>query len=114
MMAHLEQAFAFDIHMRRDVDERSPASGIQVVARDIREGTVYEKDGVTVTAFLVDHAPVKPAYGYRLNYRGHSVCLSGDTRPNSNLVDRCRGVDVLIHEAIDEDVVRRGEKGRAE
>ena len=107
MMAHLEQAFAFDIHMRRDVDEHTPASGIQVVAHDIREGTVYEKDGVTVTAFLVDHGPVKPAYGFRLNYRGRSVCLSGDTRPIPSLVEACRGVDVLIHEAIDEAMVRK-------
>lgn len=107
MMGHLEQAFAFDIHMRRDVDEHTPASGIQVVAHDIREGTFYEKDGVTVTAFLVDHGPVKPAYGFRLNYRGRSVCLSGDTRPIPSLVEACRGVDVLIHEAIDEAMVRK-------
>ena len=107
MMAHLEQAFAFDIHVRRDVDEHTPASGIQVIAKDIREGTVYEKNGLTVEAFTVDHGPVKPAYGYRVSYGGRSVCLSGDTRPSENLVETCRGADVLIHEAIDEDVVRR-------
>jgi ribonuclease Z len=107
MMTHLEEAFAFDIHVRRDVDEHTPASGIQVIAQDIREGTVYAKNGVTVSAFLVDHGPVKPAYGYRLNAGGHSVCLSGDTRPSANLVEACRGVDVLIHEAIDEDMVRK-------
>ena len=107
MMTHLEQAFAFDIHVRRDVDEHAPASGIQVIAQDIGEGAVYAKNGVTVTAFLVDHGPVKPAYGYRLNYAGRSVCLSGDTRPSATLVEACRGVDVLIHEAIDEDVVRK-------
>lgn len=107
MMAHLEQAFAFDIHVRRDVDEHAPASGIKVIAQDIREGTVYEKNGVTVTAFLVDHGPVKPAFGYRVSYHGRSVCLSGDTRPSDNLVSACRGVDVLIHEATDEETLRR-------
>ena len=107
MMSHLEQAFAFDIHMRRDVDDHHPASGIQVVAQDIREGTIYAKNGVTITAFLVDHGPVKPSYGYRLNAGGRSVCLSGDTRPSANLVEACRGVDLLIHEVIDEDEVRR-------
>lgn len=107
MMAHLEQAFAFDIHIRRDVEEHVSASGIQVIAQDIHEGTVYAKNGVTVTAFLVDHGPVKPAFGYRLNAGGRSVCLSGDTRPSTNLVQACRGVDVLIHEAIDPDVVRK-------
>lgn len=107
MMAHLEQAFAFDIHIRRDVDEHAPASGIQVIAKDISEGSVYAKNGVTISAFLVDHGPVKPSYGYRMDYGGRSVCLSGDTRPSANLVEACRGVDVLIHEAIDEDVVRK-------
>lgn len=107
MMAHLEQAFAFDIHIRRDVDEHAPPSGIQVIAKDISEGSVYAKNGVTISAFLVDHGPVKPSYGYRMDYGGRSVCLSGDTRPSANLVEACRGVDVLIHEAIDEDVVRK-------
>lgn len=107
MMMHLQQAFAFDIHIRRDVDEHSPATGIQVIARDIGEGTIYAKAGVTIIAFLVDHGPVKPSFGYRVNYGGRSVCLSGDTRPSANLVAACRGVDVLIHEAFDEEVLRR-------
>lgn len=107
MMTHLERAFAFDIHMRRDVDEHTPAAGIQVVARDIQEGTVYQGNGVTIRAFLVDHGPIKPAYGYRVDFRGHSVCLSGDTRPSTSLVEACRKVDVLIHEATDDEALRR-------
>jgi ribonuclease Z len=98
MMDHLQEAFAFDIHVRRDVDEKFPADGIRTIAADIREGTVYEANGVKVTAFLVDHAPVSPAFGYRVDYGGHSVALSGDTRPSDNLVKAAQGVDVLIHE----------------
>ena len=107
MMRHLERAFAFDIHMRRDVDESFSPDGIRMVAHDIREGKVYEKNGVTVTAFLVTHGLVKPSYGYRVDYAGRSVALSGDTSPSDNLVAVCKGVDVLIHEAIDLDVLRR-------
>jgi ribonuclease Z len=107
MMRHLEEAFAFDIHMRRDVDERFSREGIRVVAHDIREGNVYEKNGVTVTAFLVTHGRVKPSYGYRVDYAGRSLALSGDTSPSDNLVAFCKGVDVLIHEAIDLDELRR-------
>jgi len=65
MMQKFQEALAFDIHVRRDVDERFPAEGVRVLATDIREGTVYESNGVKVTAFLVDHGPVKPAFGYR-------------------------------------------------
>jgi ribonuclease Z len=101
MMAHLEQAYEFDIHTRRDVDEKLPAQGVVVVAKDIEQGVVYDRAGVKVTAFTVDHGPVKPAYGYRIDFAGHSVVLSGDTRPSDNLVKFSQGTDVLIHEVLD-------------
>jgi ribonuclease Z len=107
MIRHLEEAFAFDIHMRRDVDESFSPDGIRMAAHDIQVGKVYERNGVTVTAFLVSHGLVKPSYGYRVDYAGRSVALSGDTSPSDNLVAVCKGVDVLIHEAIDPDVLRR-------
>jgi ribonuclease Z len=107
MMRHLTEAFAFDIHMRRDVDESFSSDGIRMVAHDIQPGKVYEKNGVTVTAFLVSHGLVKPSYGYRVDYAGRSVAFSGDTSPSDNLVAVCKGVDVLIHEAIDLEVLRR-------
>lgn len=98
MMKNLQEAFKFDIHIRRDVDEKFPAEGIKAVATDIHQGVVYEANGVKVTAFLVDHGPVKPAFGYRIDYRGHSVVLSGDTKPSDNLVKFSQGADLLLHE----------------
>ena len=98
MMKHLQEAFSFDIHIRRDVDTKFSPEGIKVVATDIRKGVVYEANGVKVMAFLVDHGPVKPAFGYRVDYRAHSVVLSGDTKPSDNLVSFSQGVDLLIHE----------------
>jgi ribonuclease Z len=106
MLEHLQRAFAFDIHMRRDVDEKAPADGIKVVSRDIEQGVVFNQQGVKVTAFLVDHSPVTPAFGYRIDYRGRSVVLSGDTRVSENLIRFARGADVLVHEVLDADAVR--------
>ena len=107
MMDHLQQAFAFDIHMRRDVDEHLPAAGITVVSHEVTtDGVVFTEDGVTVTAFLVDHGPVQPAFGYRIEYRGRSVVLSGDTRVSENLVRHAQGADVLVHEVIDPEALR--------
>ena len=60
MMSHLEQAYQFDIHMRRDVDEKLPPQGAVVVAKDIEQGLVYQNGDLKVTAFTVDHAPIKP------------------------------------------------------
>jgi len=101
MMKHLQEAYSFDIHMRRDVDEKRPAEGVEVQAKDIDEGVVYENGAVKVTAFLVDHGPVKPAFGYRVDYGRHSVVLSGDTRYSENLIGFAQGTDVLIHEVLD-------------
>ncbi len=101
MMKHLAQAYEFDLHMRRDVDEKLPAQGAAVVAKDIDQGVVYENEGVKVTAFTVDHGLVKPAFGYRVDFAGHSVVLSGDTRYSENLIRFSQGTDVLIHEVID-------------
>src|SRR5690349_16040112 len=98
MAAKLTDAFAFDIHTRRDLDEKFPPEGIRIAATDVRQGVVYEASGVKVTAFLVDHGPVKPALGYRVDYGGHSVVFSGDTKPTDNLVQFARGADVLVHE----------------
>jgi ribonuclease Z len=98
MTAKLQDAFAFDIHVRRDLDEKFSPDGIRIVATDVGEGIVYEASGVKVTAFLVDHGPVKPALGYRVDFGGHSVVFSGDTKPTDNLVKFARGADVLIHE----------------
>lgn len=109
MMKYLQKAYAFDIHIRRDVDTKLPGAGAEVIAHDIKEGVVYSHDGVKVTAFLVDHGEIKPAYGYRVDYAGHSVTMSGDTRPSDNLVKFAQGTDVLIHEVIDvEDYEKSG------
>ena len=53
----------------------------------------------TVTAFEVNHEPAAPAYGYRFDYRGRSVTISGDTRYHAPLIAAARGSDVLVHEA---------------
>lgn len=97
MLTHLRQAFEFDVGVRLS-DDRVSAAGVEVLAADIGEGVVHESGGVRITAFLVDHQPVQPAMGYRIDYAGRSVVLSGDTRQSENLVRHAQGVDLLIHE----------------
>ncbi|MDN5924033.1 MAG: MBL fold metallo-hydrolase [Xanthomonadales bacterium] len=98
MMANLRKAWAWDIHVRGE-GEHLPPAGIEIAAHDIAEGTVYQHGGVKVSAFLVDHGGLlKPAFGYRIDYAGHAVVISGDTRPNDNLVRHAKGTDVLVHE----------------
>ncbi|MEP6574641.1 MAG: MBL fold metallo-hydrolase, partial [Gemmatimonadota bacterium] len=99
MMTHLAEAYAFDIGIRKS-DDRAAPEGVVIHAEDIAEGVVFEKDGVTITAFEVDHSPVRPAFGYRIDYQGHSVVLSGDTRVSENLIRHAQGVDLLVHEVV--------------
>jgi len=67
---------------------------------------IIDADGVKVTAFLVDHRPVAPAVGYRFDYKGRSVVISGDTLPSESLRRQAAGVDLLMHEALQPTMVR--------
>ena len=62
--------------------------------------TVWEADGVRITAFSVDHRPVTSAVGYRFDYKGRTFVLSGDTKKSANVEKQSRGVDLLVHEAL--------------
>ncbi len=66
---------------------------------------VYQQDGLKVTAFAVDHFPISPAVGYRFDYKGRSVLVSGDTRKSANLAQFAKGVDLLVHEALSPELV---------
>lgn len=99
LMSHLEQAYAADVRMRIE-DEKLPAEGAAVVVEEFGgDGVVYEKGDLRVIAFGVDHGDViKPAYGYRMEYRDRSFVISGDTRFNANVIRHGTGADLLIHE----------------
>ena len=99
MMDYMGKTFEFDIRARGDFDDRLPKAGIRTTTTDIQEGGIYEENGAKVTAFLVDHGPVKPAFGYRVDYAGRSVAMSGDTRFSENLIKHSQAVDLLIHES---------------
>lgn len=61
---------------------------------------VLEKDGLKITAFRVDHGPVDPAVGYRFDYKGRSIVISGDTKKSALLIAASKGADLLVHEAL--------------
>lgn len=67
---------------------------------EVKDGTMFGGDGWGATAFRVDHQPVDQAFGYRFDWDRRSLAISGDTTPCQNLVAHCKGVDVLIHEAL--------------
>jgi len=68
------------------------------------DAVVLDADGLRVTMFRVNHDPVRPAVGYRFDYRGRAVVVSGDTRKSASVVAHAKGADVLVHEALSRDI----------
>jgi ribonuclease Z len=109
MMDHFQAAYAWDIRYREIVGVHK--KGSELIGHDIEPGVVYEKDGLKITAFDVEHMPIDVSsgkllplegatVGYRIDYRSRSVLFSGDTRSTSatNIIQHGKNVDVLIHE----------------
>jgi ribonuclease BN (tRNA processing enzyme) len=98
MTASLLDAWRDDIDLRVTGLEREKREWLAVDPREIDAGTIYDKDGVRVTAFRVRHAEWKNAFGFRFDAPGRSITISGDAAPSETLVAAARGTDVLIHE----------------
>ena len=100
--AHVERLLAlwrWDVEVRRaHMHERELP---RVAVTEIEEGRILEREGLSVTAFLVEHEPVKPAFGFHFETRERRVVISGDTRPCESLVRHAQDVDLLIHECTD-------------
>lgn len=92
-------AFAEDIRIRVD-DQNLPLAGARIKVTSFDEGgVVFDQDGIVVTAFETDHGEkIAPNYGYKIEYDGHTVVLSGDTRKDDAVVKMARGADLLLHE----------------
>ncbi len=96
---HLIEAYSFDVHLRNEYAGLDVHSGL-IQATDIKPGVIYSENEIKVTAFLVNHKPVDPAYGFRIDFGERSVVISGDTTFSQSLVDHAKDVDLLIHEII--------------
>lgn len=66
---------------------------------------LWNADGLIVRAFGVHHNPVQPAVGYRFDYGGRSVVISGDTAKSANLEHFAADADVLVHEGLSPELV---------
>ena len=96
------EAFAIDRGFRvahHGAELLDPELGV-MRAETVGPGVVVEDDGLTITAFTVNHAPIAPAFGFRFDYRGRSVVVSGDTVVTFNLEAAARGVDLLLHDVL--------------
>lgn len=92
--------FEVDIPIRRDLTELHAAEGAAINPREIYEDEiVFEDADIRITAFRVNHEPVKHALGYKFETRQKTIVISGDTRPSENLIKHAHGANILVHEA---------------
>lgn len=109
LVDHLLGAFSYDVHIRVTDEARPPLADLvrvhEVNSRRndpsaVQPFVVHEDDRVRVTAVLVEHPPVYPAFGFRFDTEHGSVTFSGDTAECDALVRLAQGTDVLVHEAV--------------
>ena len=91
---------AYDIDTRIADEGRVPLLPLVHVHELSDAGPVMRDERVTVTAALVDHPPVVPAFAFRFDAPDRSIVFSGDTRRSDTLVRLAAGADVLVHEAL--------------
>lgn len=93
------QAYEKDVENRQNVTNAA-SNGLDTKVHEIEEGVIYNNNGIEVIAFKVDHGSMEPAFGFRVNYDGRSVVISGDTTYNENLIEHAKGTDLIIHEVV--------------
>ncbi len=117
VVAGYNEAYAMDSGYRTAHHGEAilPAAGAGMTAEPfgMPEGedtvVVLEDDDLRITAFTVDHAPAKPAVGFRFDYRGRSLVISGDTSHTETLVRVAQGTDLLIHDALSRELLKLAE-----
>ena len=82
-----------------------PLSGFGMTGAAIQPGIAYDSNGVQVIAFSVDHDPITPAFGYRVDFRGKSVTITGDTAFTPKLAVAAKGSDLLVSEMLSPRIV---------
>ncbi|VBA60008.1 ribonuclease Z [Mycobacterium attenuatum] len=104
VVAAMLQAFGHDIGYRiahhADLDAPPP-----VEVHEYTDGTVWDREGVTIRVAPTDHRPVAPTIGFRIESGGASVVLAGDTVPCAGLDELAAGADALVHTVIRKDIL---------
>ena len=105
----IELAYTKDYFFRNEHhgDTIAPlnVAGFDTHTVDLNNPVLVEDGNLKITAYGVSHDPVDPALGYRIDYKGRSVSISGDTIYDENLINNSQNVDVLFHESMSLDLV---------
>jgi len=82
-----------------------PATAVTIHDPRPEGSVVYEVDGVRVLAYKVDHSPIATALGFRIEYAGKVVAISGDTIDTPGLRALAASADILVSEVMNKAIV---------
>jgi ribonuclease Z len=113
VVAGIQRAYAADVGYRvaHHGEGVVPPWGAGAVAKPFPEPAdgetriVLHEGELRIIAFRVTHPPIEPSVGYRFDYKGRSLVLSGDTTKSANLQRFAEGADLLVHEALAPEMV---------
>jgi ribonuclease Z len=101
--AGFEMAYKLDYGFRNEHHGEALAPiksvGFDTTIVDLDNPIIYNESGLKITAFKVTHEPIEPALGYRFDYKGRSLVITGDTSYDENIALKSKNADVLIAEA---------------
>ncbi len=111
VVAGFNQAYAEDARLRlahhgpavidlKDSPLEPHEFGKAFVGKMTASEVILQDGDLKVTAFEVNHDPIRPAVGYRFDWKGRSIVVSGDTAKVDNLVNNARGADILVCESL--------------
>lgn len=116
----LDQGYRVAHHGPKVANPAGAGGAAQVIALPdgVDSQVVWDQQGVKITAIRVNHAPISPAFGYRVDYKGRSLSISGDTVYSPAFVTASKGVDLMFHEALNKQMIaamgkKLGERGQA-
>jgi len=98
MVQGMRAMFGHDLQAR--VNQFNSIENLAIQSHVVSDSVIFERNGVKVTAFPVEHADGNPAFGYQIDWNGHRVVLSGDTTLNENVIKHGTGADLIVHNVI--------------
>ena len=114
IVAGFNMAYRLDSQYRHahHGDTVAPLSGAGMIARPFSKPEMessidlINEPNLSISTFAVEHAPVDPAVGYKIEYKDRSIVITGDTIKSQNIIEHARNVDLLAHEALASNLVK--------
>ena len=97
----LDEIIAVDADFRiNGIQPVANSEGFRISHQNIAPGILFQKEDLTIEAFLVNHGDINPAFGFKVTTEDLSLVISGDTAYSDVIAEKARGVDILFHEVI--------------